>query len=466
MPALPEAPLQATLGLEDAAPLAHAELRAPAGAAGTRLSGASIDSRTLESGQLFVPLKGAHVDGHEFLAAAFARGAAAALCARERHAALAGREPGPLLVVDDVTRALQDLARGWRARWSGQLVAVTGSAGKTTTKDLIALALATRGPTLKTRGNLNNHWGVPLTLLSLAPSHWAAVIEMGTNHAGEIAVLAAIAEPTAAVITNAGSAHLEHFGTLAAIAREKAALGHAVPAAGIVVAGADSPALLQALAGARARLVTFGLAPGADVRPAAVRDLGERGSRIKVEGFPEFELKLVGRHQVLNALAALAVARELGCDPSAVARALEGAAPGAGRMEVRERRGATLLVDSYNANPESTRAALETLAAWPGATRRIAVLGDMLELGPESPALHRRAAAAARGAELWTVGEFAADYAAGARDVGLEARAFADKRALATALGRELAPGVVVLFKASRGAALEQVLALLDEAGT
>ncbi len=456
-------PARTTLTIEDAASLAGATLRVPPGAAGgTRWFGAAIDSRTLEPGQLFVPLPGSRADGHTFLAAAFARGAAAALCDPVHYAALAGREPGPLLVVDDVTRGLQNLARGWRERWHGTLAGVTGSAGKTTTKNLVAGVLSTLAPTHRTAGNLNNHWGVPLTLLGLEPRHGYAVVELGMSHPGEIAELAALASPSIAVITNAGSAHLEHFGSVEAIAHEKTALARAVPAAGTVVAGADSKALIAALAGVRARIVTFGFAAAADVRPAAIEDLGARGSRIDVDGFPTFTLPLVGRHQIQNALAALAVARVAGCDPAAVARELEQATADHGRMEVRELRGATLLVDCYNANPESTRAALDTLARWPGAARRIAVLGDMLELGGTAAALHRATGAAVRDAELWAVGAFAADTAAGAQATGIATRTFADKPALARALGPVLGPGVVVLIKASRGAALEDVVAALE----
>ena len=427
--------------------------------------GASIDTRTLAPGQLFVPLPGSRADGHAFLAEAFARGAAAALCARERFGEWEGREPGPLVVVDDVTGALQRLAARWREGWPGTLVGVTGSAGKTTTKDLVAAALATRAPTLRTEGNLNNHWGVPLTLLGLRPEHRAAVVEIAMNHPGEIGALAAITRPTAAVITNAGSAHLEGLGSLEAIAKEKASLAFALKAGDTAFVGADSPRLLEALRGAPCRLVRYGFAARAELRPRAVETLGEAGSRIEVDGFPPLRLPLVGRHQVSNALAALAVSREMGCDPEAVVRALEAVRPTRGRMEIRRLAGATLLVDCYNANPDSTRAALETLAAWPDAKRRIALLSDMLELGPAAAALHRETGAAVANAELWAVGTHAEDYAAGARAAGVDARVFADLADARTALGSALRPGVVVLLKASRGAALERVLEGLGAEG-
>jgi UDP-N-acetylmuramoyl-tripeptide--D-alanyl-D-alanine ligase len=285
-----------------------------------------------------------------------------------------------------------------------------------------------------------------MTLLRLRPEHRAAVVEIAMNHPGEIALLAALAAPGAALITNAGSAHLEGLGSLEAIAREKASLGFALRAGEPLFAGADSPRLLAALAGVKARLVTYGFAKTAEVRPRRVEDLGAEGSRLEVAGFPPIHLRLIGAHQVANALGALAVARELRLDPAAVAGALAAHRPTKGRMEVRRARGATLLVDYYNANPESTAAALETLEAWPDATRRIAVLGDMLELGEGAAALHRETTARIRGAELWAVGSHAADYAAGAAKAKVAPRVFAELAELKRELAAVLAPGVVVLL--------------------
>lgn len=425
----------------------------------------SIDTRTLQPGALFVPLPGSRADGHTFLDEAFRRGAAAALCARAHWTTIAGREPGPLVVVEDVTASLAALAHRWRAAWPGLLVGLTGSSGKTTTKELIAAALGSAMPTLKTEGNLNNHWGVPLTLLRLRGEHRAAVVEMGMSHPGEIAFLAELSAPTAAVITNVGRAHLEALGSVEAVGREKASLAFALPAGALLLAGADSPPLLAALRGVRARLVTYGLDAAADVHPRAIEDLGPRGTRFEVDGFPAVTLRLIGRHQVANALAALALVRELAIDRVAAAHALEQVEAGHGRMEVATARGATLLLDCYNANPDSTRAALDTLARWP-ATRRIALLGEMRELGSEAPALHREAGAAVRDAELWAVGDVADALAEGARAAGVTARTFADPVAAGAALRDVLAPGVVVLLKASRGAALERAVAgLIGDSG-
>lgn len=428
----------------------------------SRVSGATLDTRAIEPGMLFVPLPGTRTDGHAFLDEAFERGAGAALCARAVHPRIADLPLGPLVIVEDVTAGLQRLASKLREMWGGWEIAVTGSAGKTTTKELVAVALETAGPVLKTEGNLNNHWGVPLTLLRLAPEHQAAVIEMGMNHPGEIAALAQVAKPDACVITNAGSAHLENMGSLEAIAAEKASLAHALPKGAPAFIGADSPRLVEAVKGAAAEIVTYGVTKSAHVRPEKLEDLGAEGSRIVVKGFPPLHLQLVGLHQVSNALAALAVARHRKLDPEAVVRALAAKKPLKDRMNVQQVAGATLIVDHYNANPDSMRAALATLAGWPRAKRRIAVLGDMKELGDTAAALHREVGEAVRDAELWVVGAHAADYAAGGRAAGVKVQTFPDKPALAAALREQLAPGVVVLLKGSRGAALEDVLAGLS----
>lgn len=422
------------------------------------ITGATLDTRQVMPGMLFVPLPGSRTDGHAFLDEAFAKGAGAALCDRSVHPRIAHLPLGPLVLVDDVTRALQKLSTKLRELWGGWVIGVTGSVGKTTTKELVAAVLGVQGPVLRTTGNLNNHWGVPLTLMELRPGHLSAVVEMGMNHPGEIAALAAIAKPDACIITNAGSAHLEHMGSLEAIAKEKASLAWALAKGQPAFVCADSPRLMTAVEGLRADLITYGLSAGAHVRATEVEDLGDRGSRFVVEGFPPVHLRLVGLHQVVNAVGALAVAKWRGLDPEAAAAAIGGHIPLKGRMEIQHAGGATLVVDCYNANPDSMRAALATLASWPGSRRRIAVLGDMRELGPTAAQMHREVGAEVRAAELWVVGEHAADYAAGAAKSGLEARVFPDKPALAEALSRALEPGTVVLLKASRGAALEDVL--------
>lgn len=424
----------------------------------TGITGATIDTRQVVPGVLFVPLPGSRTDGHAFLDEAFARGAGAALCSRAVYPRIAHLPLGPLVLVDDVTAGLQRLSTKLRELWGGWAIAVTGSAGKTTTKELVAAVLGTAGSVLRTEGNLNNHWGVPLTLMALRPGHTMAVVEMGMNHGGEIAALARIAKPDACIITNAGSAHLENLGSLEGIAREKASLAWGIPKGAPAFVCADSPRLVAAMQGAPAEVISYGLSEGASLRPSEWQDRGDLGSRLVVPGFPPIQLRLVGQHQMVNALGALAVARYRRLDPVAVAAALEAHAPIKGRMEIRHAAGATLVLDHYNANPDSMHAALTALAAWPATTRRIAVLGDMRELGETASELHRQVGSAVRQAELWVVGEHAADYAAGAARVGIEARVFPDKTTLGAELRTQLAPGTVILLKASRGAALEDVL--------
>src|SRR5262249_25562804 len=272
---------------------------------------------------------------------------------------------GPLVLVDDVTQGLQKLATHVRDRWAGWVLAVTGSAGKTTTKELVAAVLATAGPVLKTTGNLHNHWGLPLTLMGLEAAHKAAVLELGMNQPGEIAALAAIAHPNAGVITNAGSAHLENLGSLEGIAREKASLAFALKPGEPAFVGADSPRLMAAVAGAPARIISYGLAAHAEVRPVELEDLGPEGSRFTVTGFPPVHLRLIGMHQVANALAAVAVARHLKLDPAAAAAAIGGYRPLKGRMEIQHARGAPPLGGPFNAKPDSIRAALRPLPERP-----------------------------------------------------------------------------------------------------
>ncbi len=425
----------------------------------TGITGGTLDSRAVRPGMLFVPLPGSRVDGHAFLDEAFERGAGAALCARAIHPQVADLPLGPLVLVEDVTAGLQRLATKLRELWGGWVIGVTGSAGKTTTKELVSAVLGTEGLVLRTEGNLNNHWGVPLTLLGLLPEHRRAVIEMGMNHAGEIAALAAIAGPNACIITNAGSAHLENLGSLEAIAREKASLAWALAKGDSAFVCTDSPRLVAAVKGCPAQVVSYGLDAGAEVRATAIEDLGDQGSRFTVPGFRPVHLRLIGLHQVVNAVGALAVARHLRLDPDAVVAALEAHWPLKDRMQVKHAAGSTLLVDYYNANPDSMRAALATLASWPRAKRRIAVLGDMRELGATAAALHREVGEAVREAELWVVGEHADDYASGAALARVAVQKFPDKPALAAALRSQLAPGTIVLLKASRGAALEDILA-------
>jgi UDP-N-acetylmuramoyl-tripeptide--D-alanyl-D-alanine ligase len=424
---------------------------------------ASIDSRTAQPGEVFVPLPGKHADGHEYLSEARAHGAIACFC----RAALADQveieSGGPLLVVEDPERALQAWGAERRAAWTGTAVGITGSNGKTTTKNLVAAALATGGATLATEGNRNNHLGVPLTLTGLSDDHVYAVIEMGMNHRGEIARLAAWAWPKIGVITHVAAAHLEALGSIEEVARAKAELAEALPEDGVLVVPAGELVLHAALneAGVRARRVTFALeGEPADLVATRIADLGPAGVSFHVEGFPPVRLRLPGRHNVKNALAALVVARELGLDPAAVVPALGLVNALSGRMETAVWGGVTLVLDYYNANPDSMRAALDALQRWP-AKRRFAALGEMKELGAFEEQGHREVGEAAAFLDgLYLYGEATAHVADGAKAAGLKeerVRGFPTRAELTEALASAVAPGDVVLIKGSRSSRMEEV---------
>jgi len=426
----------------------------------TVVRGVSTDSRTLQAGELFVALRGPSFDGHDFIDAARERGAAAYLVDH----AVAGAEP--TLVVPDTRLALGRLARRWRERFSAPLVAVTGSNGKTTVKEMLAAILGTLGPTLATRGNLNNDIGVPLTLFGLRAEHRYAVIEMGANHPGEIAYLTEIARPDVALITNAGEAHLEGFGSVAGVAHAKGEIYGGLGPDGVAAINADDAyaSLWMELAGAR-RQVRFALEAEAEVsadwRPAAA------GSELAVRtaaGDFEVHLPLAGRHNVMNALAACAAASAAGCSTEAMRAGLAGLQPVPGRLVRRAAHaGAVLIDDTYNANPGSLQAALDVLAACEG--ERYFVLGDMAELGATGAALHAHAGEQARTAgveRLYCLGELAAGAC---ERFGAGARAFDSREALVEALRGDLHAGVTVLVKGSRRMKLDEVVAALVAEG-
>jgi UDP-N-acetylmuramoyl-tripeptide--D-alanyl-D-alanine ligase len=423
--------------------------------------GVSTDSRTIGPGMLFVALKGARFDGVEFVAAAGARGAAGALVGRIGQAAL------PQVLVTDARSAFGRHARAWRRRFDLPLVAVTGSNGKTTVKEMIASILAQRGPVHATRGNLNNDVGVPLTLTMLAPEHRAAVVELGTNHPGEIAYLAHLALPGIGVITNAAPAHLQGFGSVAAVAREKGALLAALPADGTAIINADDPhaGLWEAMASAR-RTLRFGTRGNAQFRCEDVvqRVAGNRlelGFRLRCPlGDLAVRLPLAGPHNALNATAAAAAAWAAGAGEREVLAGLASVRGVGGRLEVlATARGARLIDDSYNANPASMAAAIACLAALP--EPRWLVIGDMAELGGEREALHAAVGAQARRAgiaRLYATGPLSRNAA---ESFGAGAAWFEDVESMTGALARELAAPVTVLVKASRSARLERVVAAL-----
>ena len=433
-------------------------------------TGLCTDSRQLGDGSLFVALPGERFDGADFLGEAIAKGAAGIVCARGRGEAFAeaARAGGTfLLEVDDPLVALGRLALDHRTRFQPLCVGVTGSNGKTTTKELTALALGSLGPVLATQGNFNNRIGVPLTLARLGPQHRAAVIEMGMSEPGEIATLCQIAVPRIGIVTSISEAHLEGMGTLAAIADEKMVLPHALPADGVAVLPAEEPLLRERAAGLACRVLWFGQQAG-DVHrvgPLRVEGLAQHftadvaGTRVDVT------LPGLGVHLAHNALGALAIALAAGADLDAAAASLARYQPVGQRMLPSQIGPWLVLEDCYNANPRSTEVALDTLASLTGP--RVAVLGSMLELGATSHALHARVGrhAAQTGVDLLiAVGPMAAAYAEGARAGGLPAHRVAEvaEPADAAALVADRLPDAgVVLIKGSRGARMERAVAAL-----
>jgi UDP-N-acetylmuramoyl-tripeptide--D-alanyl-D-alanine ligase len=432
--------------------------------------GYSIDSRTVGAGELFFAVKGERRDGHDFVDAAIANGAAAAVVS-QRWLPPAGFDECVLLRVPDdcedcVLRAMQQLARAVRRIWGKRVVGVTGSAGKTTTKECVAQALGARFVVLKTEGNYNNHYGVPLTLLRLEPEHEIAVVEMGMNHAGEIRALCAIAEPEWGVVSNVGMAHVEFFADgIEGVARAKREVIEALPAAGVAFLNADDERVKRFGVGLDVKVVSYGTSADADVRATAIEERGLYGTDFQVggaNGWP-VELRLPGRHNVLNALAALAVAREAGVDWAAAVGALEELRPTEKRGSFVEWRGARIVNDTYNSNPTALQSMIRGLASTE-AERRILVAGEMLELGPQGEQLHAECGASAAAAGLDVVvgvRGWARALVDEALSLGMEA-VFVETPELAGEwMRRNLRGGDVVLLKASRGVRLERALDVL-----
>jgi UDP-N-acetylmuramoyl-tripeptide--D-alanyl-D-alanine ligase len=458
------------LTLAEVAVGSGAVLEAPASIASSGAlvaNGYSIDSRTVAPGELFFAVRGERLDGHDYVAAAVERGAVAAVVSRARVAGLPDAALAvPLLIAEDPLVAMQALASHVRRQWGKHLVAVTGSAGKTTTKEAIAAALSAKFNVLKSKGNLNNAFGLPLQLLRLEPEHEFAVIEMGMNHLGEIAALARIAAPDWGVVTNVGTAHIENFAEgQAGIARAKFELVEALPASGIAFLNCSDPYVSQFGRDFPGRTVYFGEGPCADPQILTeTEDSGGLHVRFRAhdqEG--ELTLRLLGRHNGANAIAGLAVALEAGVELAAAIKALESLTAGDKRGEVVEFNGATLLNDSYNSNPEALRSMIRTLASRPG-KRRILIAGEMLELGEHAPALHAGCgkAAAEAGIDMVVGVRGNAEHIATAACAGgVSAIFLPDAQAAGAWLKQHLAPGDVVLVKGSRGVHLERAIEVL-----
>ena len=442
-----------------------------------RVEGYSIDSRTIAPASLFFALRGPRFDGHRFVGEALERGAAGAVVERGYREQAPRALAGCLVPVEDTTRALQDLAHAVRRRWGRSIVAVTGSTGKTTTKELIAALLAPRFSVHKSQGNLNNQYGVPLTLLGLEPEHQVAVLEMAMSGPGEIARLAEIAEPETGVVTNVAPVHLQFFDSVDSIARAKRELVEHLKSPATAVLNDDDPRVRRFAEGFVGRVVTFGFGSGPEFRGLDFRVVQDRGgdgvgTRFRVKGpawEAEFGMALAGRHNVENGLAAVATVSVFGVPVEALVQALGSFRPLGQRAEVLTLHGNLVVInDSYNSNPRAMERMLETLAGWPRARQRIVVAGEMLELGPSSPELHRevgRQCAEARVDWLVAVQGDARFFLEGATRGGMPAERahfFSDAEQAGTFCRTIVEPGDVVLVKGSRGVHLEKVAEMLE----
>jgi UDP-N-acetylmuramoyl-tripeptide--D-alanyl-D-alanine ligase len=425
------------------------------------VSAVSVDSRRLAVGEAFFAIRGHRLDGHAFLPEAVGRGASCLVVHRLPH----DPPPGVAIVfVEDTTCALGRFAAWHRARFTIPVAAVTGSAGKTSTKEMMASVLGGLGPVLKPDASFNNQWGLPLTLLRLRPEHRAAALELGANMPGEIAALAAICRPTMGVVTLVAGVHTELFGSLEGVQREKVELVRAIPPEGVVVLNADDPKVLAMRGETCARVLTVSATGAADVRALGLCDETTGGFTLSLDlagTRTTVRLAFAGRHHTINALAAAAVGVAAGIAPDQIAARLEAARPVKGRCIWRRAGELLILDDTYNASPTSVRAALDTLAV-AGAPRRVVVLADMLELGEIAEDAHReigRAIAAAGVAELVGMGRLARVAVEAAQEAGLaeshQTDSFEDTMAV---ILKRLAPGDAVLVKGSRSMRMERVV--------
>ncbi len=434
-----------------------------------RVTDISTDSRKIQTGNLFVAISGDRFDGHDYIGQAMQHGAAAALVSQDWVEASdeGSRDSAILLAVPDVLSAFQKLAGSYRERLRTKVIGVTGSSGKTTTKDMVAAVFSTQHSVLKTPGNLNSQLGLPQVIFQIQQHHEFAVLEMGMNHPGEISRLAKMARPEVGLITNVGPVHLEFLESVEGVASAKGELLDFLHEKDLAVLNADDPLVMGQRLRTRGRLITYGLGQYADVRAREMRS-DMTGSVFVLDDGTEFRLNILGEHHVMNALAAIAVGMDYGIPIDDIREALAAVKLGDMRMEVQSIGGITLINDAYNANPDSVRVALSTLTAAQGEGRRIAVLGDMLELGESTVDAHREIGAVAAGCDvLVAVGERAHDLASGARESGMnpenvhECGATHDAGCLLPGLIRD---GDMILVKGSRGMKMEDIVADLASA--
>jgi UDP-N-acetylmuramoyl-tripeptide--D-alanyl-D-alanine ligase len=427
--------------------------------------GYSIDSRTIRPGELFFAVKGERFDGHDFVLQALENGAIAAVVARDKASAIevAGRGEHAFIAVADTLLALQTLATAVRRLWGKPLIAVTGSAGKTTTKEAIAHLVAGKFRVHKSTGNFNNHFGLPLMLLKLEPEHDIAVVELGMSHAGEIATLAKIAQPDTGVVTVVAPVHLEFFESIADIARAKYELIEGLRSSGTAVLNADDEYVSQFGRGFRGEVVTYGFSPTASVRAENFAARGDQGSEFDVVAGGVHQrvlLPLVGKHNAGNALAAIATAMEHGITLADASASLATFAPADKRGEVLRLGNITVINDCYNSNPKALSEMVDALAAMP-AKRRIVVAGEMLELGPQGEQMHRDSG--------HHIAEQKMDFLLGVRGLAQAMVAEAARSGMAASfvetpeeagdwLAAQARDGDVILLKASRGVKLEKAL--------
>jgi UDP-N-acetylmuramoyl-tripeptide--D-alanyl-D-alanine ligase len=428
--------------------------------------GYSIDTRTLQPGDVFFAVQGERLDGHDFVATALDRGAVAAVVARDHLSKFPGKSK--LMVVRDTLQALQQLSAMVRCLWGKPVVGVTGSAGKTTTKECIAHVLGARYKVLKSEGNLNNHFGLPLQLLKLEPEHEIAVIEMGMSHAGEIAALAKLAQPNTGVVTMVAPVHLEFFDSIKGIARAKYELIEALPRGGCAVLNSDDEYVSQFGRDFHGTVLMFGAKHPADVRAEKIEMLGAGGSKFEIvfrnQKMPA-HMPLIGEHNVYNALAATAVALHHGVSLADAVNSLKSLRAAEKRGEVEQIAGATVVNDCYNSNPKALNAMVDALAKMP-AQRRIVVAGEMLELGVEGEKLHRESGThlAGKADALIGVRGLAKAMVQGATAAGVEAQFVETPEEAGEWLAKNVRPGDAVLLKASRGVKLERALERWKEA--